>query len=405
MEMVLTRLRQVTARNFTRRSLASALLIAFFGLSRSASAQGLPYTFVKLQVPGSVYTDATGVNNSGRVVGTYYGADGIRHGYVYDGTTYTTVDYPGALHTFLFGIDAAGRTVGSYSVASGNGPWHSMIVDSGNFTSFDFPSRESDARAINAGGRIIGIYNSGPGTADTGYMKVGNIFTNVSVPAAQHTYAFGINDAGKVSGSYVGADGLLHGFLKSGTTFGTVNFPSTTQTFIGGINNADAMVGWSQRGVNAPSGFLVTGLRLRAIDFDLQGASGGQPQALNDGGQVVGNYSSTECPQGCAFLATPRTDILPSCDQALSMQYAAGTLKMKFAALRTSVPFTWTVLVYALNAQLTLWSGPLAAVSPAFTFDVPLAFPAVGPVVGLSTLSRANGDVICADYAGVNTGG
>ncbi len=401
----MTRLRQLAARNFTRRGLCSALLIAFCGFSQPAGAQGLPYTFVKLQVPGSVYTDATGVNNSGRVVGTYYGADGLRHGYVFDGATYTTVDFPGALHTFLFGIDPFNRTVGSYSLASGSGPWHSMIADGGTFTSFDFPNKESDARAINGAGRIVGIYNSGAGTADTGYMKVGNIFTNVSVPAAQHTYAFGINDAGKVSGSHVGADGLLHGFLKTGSTFGIINFPTATQTFIGGINNADAMVGWSQRGVNAPSGFLMTGLRLRAFDVDLPGAAGGQPQALNDGGQVAGNYNSADCPQGCAFLATPRTDVLPSCDQALSMQYAAGTLKMKFAGLRTSMPFTWTVSVYALNAQLTLWSGPLAAVSPAFTFDVPVAFPAVGPVVGLSTLSRANGDVICADFAGVNTGG
>src|SRR6185436_2714539 len=93
LEIVLTRLRQLAARNLMARGLWLVLLVALFGFARPADAQGPPYTFVKLQFPGSVYTDATGINNSGRVVGTYYSADGKRHGYVYDGNTYTTIDF------------------------------------------------------------------------------------------------------------------------------------------------------------------------------------------------------------------------------------------------------------------------------------------------------------------------
>jgi uncharacterized membrane protein len=142
-------------RSFTRQGLGVALLVTFCGLTRPVEAQGPPYAFVKLQYPGSIYTDATGINNSGRVVGTYYLLDGMRHGYVFDGSTYTTVDFPGARHTFLFGIDVSGRTVGSYSLSSTGGPWHSLMVEGGNFTSFDFPNRETDARAINGVGRIV----------------------------------------------------------------------------------------------------------------------------------------------------------------------------------------------------------------------------------------------------------
>jgi hypothetical protein len=404
----LIRLRHVAARNFTRWGLCAALLVAFCGFSRSAAAQGPPYTFVKLQVPGSVYTDATGVNNAGHVVGSYYSADGVRRGYMFDGSTYTSVDFPGASHTFLFGIGASGRTVGSYTMVpnGGGGQWHSLIEDGGNFTGYDVPNHESDGRAINASGQIVGIYDSGPGTTNVSYLKVGETYTDIMIPASLHTYAFGINDAGKISGSYAGADNALHGFLKTGANVGIINFPSANQTFVGGLNNLDAMVGWSQRGANAPIGFVRTGLRLRAFDVNLPGATAGQPQALNDVGQVVGNYNGTaDCPQGCAFLATPRTDVPPSCDQAMSMQYGAGTLKMKFTGFRTTMPFTWTMVVYALNTQVTLWSAPIAAISPALAFDVPVTFPSVGPVIGLSTLSRASGDVICADFATVNTGG
>jgi probable HAF family extracellular repeat protein len=387
-----------------RQGLCLALVVAFCGFSRPADAQGPPYTFAKVQVPGSVYTDATGVNNSGQVVGTYYLADGIRHGYVFDGNTYTSTDFPGALHTFLFGIDLSGRTVGSYSLASGAGPWHSFIAAGGNFTSYDFPNQESDGRSINGAGRIVGIYNSGTGTPDTGYLKVDDSYESISAPGAQYTYALGINDAGRISGSYVGADGVLRGFVNVGASFGVINFPGATQTFVGGINNLDTIVGWSQNGVNPPHGFVVSGTRLRAFDVALPGVVVNYPQAVNDGGQVVGNYSSPDCPNGCGFLATPQIGGLPSCDQALSLEYTAGTLTIKFAGLTTSMPLTWTVSLFALNTPLPLWSAPLPAVSPALTFGVPFAFPAVGPVVGVSTLSRSTGDVICADFATVNTG-
>jgi probable HAF family extracellular repeat protein len=386
-----------------RPGLFPALLVAFCGFSGPVEAQGPPYTFVKLQVPGSIYTDATGINNSGHVVGTYYTSDFTRHGYVFDGNTYTTVDFPGAVHTFLFGIDASGRAVGSYSLSNSGGPWHSLMVEDGNFSSFDFPNRETDARAINGVGRIVGIYNSGPGTPDTGYLKIDDSYESISVSGATHTYALGINDASKIVGSYAGADGVLRGFMQNGPTLSTINFPLATQTFVGGINNADAMIGWSQKGSNAPRGFLMSGSRMRAFDVNLPGAVNGQPQALNDPGQVVGNYFSPECPLSCGFLATPQIGGVPACDQTLSLQYFAGTLTMRFVGLKTSAPFAWRVSLLALNTAVPLWSVALPAVPSPASRDVPFSFPAVGWVFGVSILSNAAGEAICADFAVVNT--
>lgn len=358
---------------------------------------------MKLQYPGAIYTDASGINNAGQVVGTYYLPDGMRHGYVYDGGTYTSVDFPGAMHTFLFGIGVSGRAVGSYSLSVGGTPWHSLISDHGNFTSFDFPNRETDARAINTAGRIVGIYNSGPGTPDTGYLKIDDSYESISVPGAQHTYPFGINDSGKVTGSYVGGDGILHGFLQSGGTISTINFPLATQTFVGGINNADAIVGWSQKGSNVPRGFLVSGTRMRAFDVSLPGALTSQPQALNDSGQVVGNYVSPDCLNGCGFLATPQLGGVPACDQTLSLFYGGGMLTMRFAGVRSSAPFTWNVSLIALNTSLTLWSRALPALTSPVSLDVPFSFPPVGPVIGVSLFTNAAGEAVCADFAVVNT--
>jgi uncharacterized membrane protein len=78
-----------------------------------------------LDVPGANYTNAAGLNDLGDVVGDYFlpsdspGAASIRHGFLYDGTTYTEIAVPGFEDsTFARGINDAGVIVGGYQVAS-----------------------------------------------------------------------------------------------------------------------------------------------------------------------------------------------------------------------------------------------------------------------------------------------
>ena len=110
-----------------------------------------------------------------------------------------------------------------------------------------------------------------------------------------------------------------------------------------------------------------------------------------------------DCPNGCGFLATPQIGGLGRCDQTLTLKYAGSTLTMGLG-LRTSIPFTWSVSLFALNTAIPLWSVPIPSVSPAVSFDVPFAgFPAVGQVFGVSALSAPTGEVVCADFATVLT--
>ena len=199
------------------------------------------------------------------------------------------------------------------------------------------------------------------------------------------------------------ADGLWHGFLRTGGILAAVNVPLATQTFVGGINNADAVAGWSQKGSDAPRAFVLSGTRLRAFEVKLPGViAASQAQALNDSGQVVGNYYGSGCPNGCGFLATPQVGGVPACDQSLTLEYAAGTLKMKFTGLRTSAPYTWSVLLFAVNTWVPWWSVALPPVSPAVTVERSFAVPPVGNIVGVSMFTGATGEVACADFATVN---
>jgi len=80
-----------------------------------SGAHATPYDFTTINVPGSYYTTAYGINNAGTVVGSYNDASGAPdHGFLYSGGNFATIDVPGAYATQVLGINNAGQIVGSY---------------------------------------------------------------------------------------------------------------------------------------------------------------------------------------------------------------------------------------------------------------------------------------------------
>src|SRR5262245_805700 len=79
------------------------LLVATPGLAA-------PFSFTTIDVPGAVQTDATGINNAGRIVGFYHLAaeSGVDHGFVLSDGSFTTIDYPNAISSQALGINAPG---------------------------------------------------------------------------------------------------------------------------------------------------------------------------------------------------------------------------------------------------------------------------------------------------------
>ena len=61
-----------------------------------------------------------GMNDQGQLVGFYEDSNGVDHGYVWTGKTFTTIDYPGAASTFVEGINSAGQIVGRWFDADFN---------------------------------------------------------------------------------------------------------------------------------------------------------------------------------------------------------------------------------------------------------------------------------------------
>ncbi len=385
------------ARRARTHLMCAALLAAGLAMPSQAFAQSGPYTYTVLKYPGSTYTEADGINNTGAIVGMYLDSFSAPHGFVYEGGTYTTVDVPGAAATYAFEIDDFGRIVGTWAPTQ-IGPWHAFILDGGVFTTFDYPGMETDARALNASGQIVGVYNAGGTTLPHGFLKTGNTFTPIDVPGSQYTQANGITDAGLITGAYADANGT-HGFLLMNGAFSFFNYPGASLTQLARINHSNQLVGWQFQAGRTRS-FLWSGLSFRTFEPDT--STNAYALQINDLGVVVGQYFGTNCPSGCGFMATPATNTA-SCDQKVTASYASGTLTLGFT-ITSPTPATWAASLTVQGASVPLWSLAIPAVSSA-PVSVPVPnFPHVGSVSLVSVLSTATNGVVCTDLAIVDTG-
>jgi probable HAF family extracellular repeat protein len=154
----------------------------------------LPSNYQTLDVPGSLQTTATGINDSGQIVGNYTDTRNRDHSFLYSGGSYTTLDVPNSINTYAFGINDSGQIVGHYRDAV-NDKSRGFVLSAGKYTT---------------------IY--GPGGSTSAYC-----------------YAFGINDSGQIVGSCEDR-GQAKCFLLSGGTYTTFDVPpSSTYGYVKGI--------------------------------------------------------------------------------------------------------------------------------------------------------------------------
>ena len=110
---------------------AGALLYLFVG-SGLAFPDSVAFTFTPINVPGASVTMATGINNSGEVVGLFIGASGTAHSFLDIRDNFTVVDVPGAFFTNISGINDKGEIVGLFG--DPNGITHGFLGREASFT-------------------------------------------------------------------------------------------------------------------------------------------------------------------------------------------------------------------------------------------------------------------------------
>jgi probable HAF family extracellular repeat protein len=100
-----------------RRHTAFYLTILICMLGGTISA--LAFTFITFDPPGSVFTQASSINNQGQIVGFFSDSSGEGHGFLRnkDGT-FTTIDPPGSVFTQALSINNPGEVVGVFEDSS-----------------------------------------------------------------------------------------------------------------------------------------------------------------------------------------------------------------------------------------------------------------------------------------------
>jgi hypothetical protein len=77
-------------------------------------------TISALTFPGALDTEALGVNDLGEIVGEYVDASNVMHGFVDIGGVFTSIDPPGSTATTINGVNDVGDYVGFFVNAAGN---------------------------------------------------------------------------------------------------------------------------------------------------------------------------------------------------------------------------------------------------------------------------------------------
>jgi len=178
--------------------------------------------FQTVDQPGSVFNQLLGINQNGSEIAGYSsfidvaGATG-QQAFSLIGTTYTNINnlLPANSNSQATGVNNSGEVVGFYQIP-GTTNFSAFIDVAGAITSFQVPGAIStQALGVNGLGQIVGDFVDNMGVMH-GFLDSGGVFTTLDPTGSTATTINGISNSGTVVGFYVDANG---------NTIGTVGTP------------------------------------------------------------------------------------------------------------------------------------------------------------------------------------
>lgn len=202
----------------------SGLIVGYAQIQHGAAAVGFTYTagtFNKIRVGTYADSYGEGIDSAGDIVGGY-GNFGATQGFEQAGTKFKTVTPPGTFNgVYATGINKSGEIVGWTLSSDTSG----FFYNHSKFQTIAVPGANSltEAWSINDSGIVVGWYDScNPLCADHAFAFMKGKFLSFDYPGAMETYAYGINSAGQIVGSYTFDQQTFHGFVTN---------PITSQVF------------------------------------------------------------------------------------------------------------------------------------------------------------------------------
>ena len=226
-------------------------------------------------------------------------------GLVYRGMLYangvsTNLGTLGGANSFATAINASGKVVGRSQ--TGAGITHSFVwtpggtdgvVSNPQMKDLNPAGGSSQATAINTSGQIAGVMAvSGPGMQvnDRAFLYTNGTTKQLPLPTTGNyslSYAYGLNDAGKVVGEVYTNQGITgHAFIYNGTTsteLGDLGGGSSTAL---AINKNDKVVGYSANSDGFDRAFVYSNGTMN--DLGTLGGNYAYANGINNNDQIVG---------------------------------------------------------------------------------------------------------------------
>jgi uncharacterized membrane protein len=252
-------------------------------------------------VPKSAGTSPAAINDDGMIVGSYMDSANVSHGFLrHPNGTLTRIDVPGSTSTGLNDINVFGAIVGTGSTSNG----YECFVRSPQGAITVFGPNNCIASGINLFGAITG-YTESPDVVPGGPPPEFLVVSYVRSPSGVITYFVAPNSTSNGTFSkYIDAFGGTAGFFQNFSDnsqnflqspqgmFTTITLPGTSVTAaaITGLNELGAVTGLysSTNSFPLPQHGFVQNVRGVLTSFDFPGSST-SPTAINDFGVITGS--------------------------------------------------------------------------------------------------------------------
>ena len=310
------------------------------------------YTFETIEVPDVDFLEVAASNDFGDYAGNTRSPDDDKIiGFTLIDNVFKTYDFKGSVKTNFYGLDNAGKAVGHYKGA--DGLYHGVVLENGKLIQYDFPGAVQTF--------IYGISDhtgalSGNIVDETGVTRGFSGDLVITFPGAVKTYADFVNAAGVIVGSYEDTDGMPHGFMRNPDgSFITIDVPDTPDLrfiFVNAINDVGVVV-FRAKAVDdiQRSYILIPGQELQELRFP--GSVNTVVRNINQDGSIIGYYDSTDG-RRLGFVGQPTTQ--PNAvdySNIFSMPLAKG-LNMLSLPLAPQNPMTAKSLVGLTGATMVI---------------------------------------------------
>ena len=272
-------------------SLAAGLLPVTLPLVSSTADAATEYTLTGL-LAGGGYSNASGINDSGQIVGGSASASGA-YAFLYSAGTLTDLGtLAGGTRSYATGINNAGEIVGASNTSSGK--WHAFAYSGSTMSDLGtLGGSSSYATGVNGSGQVVGYSATSSGDQHA-FEYSGGTMSDLGTlgGSANYSGANGINASGQIAGRTTTPGGNTHAFLYNAGVMADLGTPSGgSYSFAYGVNASGQVVGYSETSSHVQTAFVYSGGTISDLNSLIPSGSGWtltQANAINRYGDIVG---------------------------------------------------------------------------------------------------------------------